>query len=348
MRQRYNLSHFILVSVIVLVLKLLMVCVNAQAQIAFMSDRDGPFEIYVMDPDGGNLRRLTDNGRNNSGPSWSPDGKRIAFSSRQALPVRHNPFFENHHGVAPHDIYVMDADGENRKRLTDHPRYDISPSWSPDGRRIAFASERGGPMGIHVMDTDGGNPQRLTHNPFDEREPSWSADGKRIVFSARRKEHFRGHFGLTYEIYVMDADGGNEQRLTENRVEDKHPSWSPDGKRIVFSRSGEQQLHPGALVTSEIYVMDADGGNEQRLTENRFDDIQPSWSPDGQRIVFASNRDNFWNADIYVMDADGGNQQNLTKNDSLNIAPSWFIPARAVSPAGKMFTSWGRLKQVDR
>ena len=191
------------------------------------------------------------------------------------------------------------------------------------------------------MDADGNNPQRLTDNDFFDIAPSWSPDGKRIAFMSRRDGHFIGEFGLSYEIYVMDADGGNEQRLTNNRKNDSSPSWSPDGKWIVFSSDRK-----GDDVNYEIYVMDADGGNQRRLTNNRVHDRSPSWSSDGKRIVFSSYRDG--NGEIYVMDNDGGNQQKLTNNPHLDGDPAWFGSAFAVAPAGKKFTTWGRLKQVDR
>ena len=97
---------------------------------------------------------------------------------------------------------------------------------------------------------------------------------------------------------------------------------------------------------SEIYVMDADGANQRRLTENRRDDVYPSWSPDSERIAFQSERDE--NPEIYVMDADGGNQQNLTNNRHSDYSPAWLNSPFSVSPRGRKFTMWGRLKQVDR
>ena len=338
MHRRDNLGHLVLAIVVVLGLTPLMVCVDSQAQIAFSSNREGNWEIYVMDVDGENQQNLSNNPSDDRDPSWSPDGKRIVFlSNRDGF---------KHGLIITYEVYVMRTDGGNQQRLTENPGHEWDPSWSPDGKRIAFTSDRDGRFNyeIYVMDADRQNEQRLTENPDgdDDRHPSWSPDGERIVFSARRDGHFENKFGITYEIYVMDADGGNQQRLTENRKNDWYPSWSPDGKRIVFASDGK-----GELQNFEIYVMDADGQNERRLTKNRQNDRDPSWSPDGKRIAFASYRKG--DAEIYVMNVNGKNLQNLTNNphhDDIN--PAWFNSSFSVSPSGKKFMMWGRLKQLDR
>ena len=332
MQRRYNLADFLLASVVVLVLTLLMVVVDAQAQITFGSNREGNWDIYVMDNDGGNPRNLTNNRHGDYSPSWSPDGNRIVFSSdRDGHVIDGRPTDE---------IYVMDVDGGNPRRLTNHRGDDGYPSWSPDGNRIVFWSDRDGNFNfeIYVMDADGGNPQNLTNNPNLDWNPSWSPDGKRIVFDSVRDGNARNDFEINAEIYVMDADGQNQRRLTNHRGDDGYPSWSPDGERIAFmsERNGN----------AEIYVMDADGGNQQRLTNHRSDDHSPSWSPGGERIAFSSNRGGDF--EIYVMDADGGNPQNLTNNHQSDGSPAWFGPAFVVAPAGKKFTMWGWLKQIDR
>ena len=157
MQWKDNLTHFILAGVVVFCLTLLMVVVDAQAQIVFASERDGNWQIYVMANDGDNQRNLSNNDFDDQYPSWSPDGKHIAFVSERE---------------GSRDIYVMDADGENPQNLTNNRRNDWNPSWSPDGKRIAFVALRGN-MEIYVMDADGKNSRNLTKNPHDDTDPAW-------------------------------------------------------------------------------------------------------------------------------------------------------------------------------
>ena len=160
MRRRYNPRYLILAIVVVSGLMPLMVCVDAQAQIAFVSDRDENLEIYVVDADGGNLRRLTNNPLDESEPSWSPDGQRIVFVTTR---VGEGARDENR------QIFVMDADGDNQQKLTNSDFSEWEPTWSPDGKRIAFTSSEhwnvaGGVWQIYVMDADGGNQRNLSND----------------------------------------------------------------------------------------------------------------------------------------------------------------------------------------
>lgn len=279
--------------------------------IVFDSDRDGDCEIYVMNSDGSNAIKLTDNPARDTSPSWSPDGKKIVFDSDRD---------------GDREIYVMNPDGSNVVKLTDNSIVDLGPSWSPDSKQIAFrAGESISATGIYVMNADGSNRTHLANPNAYLSNQAWSPDGSKIVFSLEVEEWD--------EIYMMNSDGSNKRRLIEpvwsrdKKMLDGCPAWSPTGDKMAFYsfRHGLSEESPGSYsVTGEIFVMQADGSNVVRLTHDpRTLDFVPSWSPDGKRIVFASKRDG--DLEIYVMNSDGSNVVRLTDNTAEDNYPSWAL-----------------------
>ena len=290
-----------------------------QWKIAFESRRDGDMDIYLVNPDGSDLQRLT-TGAEAWEPTWSPDRSKILVAS-----TLHGG------GEGEEEVYVMDADGTNMRRLTHTPGEGTSSwsaDWSPDGEQIVFTSNRdGGDLGwdgyeLYVMAADGSNVRRLTRRLGSEGVPAWSPDGTKIAFT----RHPDGDQEGRGDIYVIQPDGTNLQRLTRD-ARASRPSWSPDGKKIAFmsDRSNRKQADDADEI--EIYVMDADGANIQRLTHRPGPDGHPDWSPDGSEIVFAfygeGNTGTGDDVGIYVIGADGTNLRQLTFGGRNEGHPNW-------------------------
>src|SRR6266576_1243016 len=219
----------------------------------------------------------------------------------------------------------MASDGSAQTRLTNVPEWDYVPSWSPDGNRIAFVSQRGRCDCLFVMAPDGSAVTTLTRHDswWGDRRPSWSPDGQTIVFTRFLADNV--------DVYRIAADGSAETALTHTDLHRtaRDPQWSPDGSRIAFTTPRDG--------TAQIYLMNADGSAQTRLTSDAADDGSPRWSPDGTRIAFTSTRDG--DAEIYVMKADGSGQTRLTNTSGDNTDPSWspgYSPSRA--PANVDFT----------
>lgn len=250
-------------------------------KIAFYSDRDGNYEIYVMNVDGTNQTRLTHTPVRDYLPRWSPDGSKIVFFSGTK---------------GQFQIHVMNADGTQRKALTNEPCNHEDPSFSPDGSRIFYNSDCDGDHEIYVMQADGSDPKRLSRNTIRDYTPRSSPDGQRIAFVASIDDKFDSP-----AIHIMNADGSNRVQLTKTRAESS-PIWSPDGAMVAFCsrRNG----------ANDIYVIRPDGTDEKRLTFDPAHDTSITWSPDASKIAFASKRDGSWQ--IYIMNHDGTNTTPIT------------------------------------
>jgi TolB protein len=230
------------------------------------------------------------------------------------------------------ELYVATTHGRIVRRLTRNRWSDFLPRWSPNGRRIAFVSDRDGDDEIYVMNVDGSGVRKLTRNRCADFAPAWSPNGRTIAFARDRGRDCV----LPPEIYVVRANGRRLRRLTRTPpwVVNTTPTWSPDGRSIVFASSR------AGLLLNQLYVMRADGRRVRRLTRTPdVDASMPAWSPDGRTIAFVSLRAG--SNDIYVMNADGTEERRLTDNPRIDLLPRFspngkrLVFARLGLPDGK-------------
>ncbi len=316
-----------------------------RAKIAFMSAR-ADTGIWTMNTDGTDATFIVEGGR----PTWSPDGRKFAF-------------------VATDGLHIVNANGTRRKFLLVLPGIIFRPAWSPTGESIAFGyfptpflDGHGGDSDIYVVNVDGTHLRNLTNRPDEaNRMPAWSPDGHQIAYAAAVRH--------TNHIWVMDADGANSRRVVGSELKGvdperpnalidpdpwldsyDHPAWSRNGKWIAFSHrrlrlpfdpvAGEAALPP-----FQIGMVHAGGGEPRIVTQTPGDKYEPAWSPDGTRIAYRSRtRDPWWNGNIHVYDIQVNQAVALT-DDDVSVTPAWFDPQpHAVSPVGKLGTTWAALK----
>jgi len=281
-------------------------------------------KIWIMNIDGSGKRRISPDHGAHTCAFFFPDGKRVVFASTSHLPgdcpPRPKTPDESRYSwpLYPYDIYVARADGSGLERITDNPGYDAEPIVSPDGKRIVFGSQRHGDFDIYVMDADGSNVKRLTDRVGYDGAPWFSPDGSKIVWRAwypeteqeraQWKAAIEGNYILAWplDLWVMDADGSNKRRLTNNGATNWAPSWHPDGKRIIFSSNMDDWREDIQRFghNFELYLINIDGSGLERITYNRGFDSFPMFSPDGKKLVFGANRNprKPRATDIYIAD----------------------------------------------
>lgn len=269
----------------------------ASTELAFVSNRTGSPEIFVMGADGSHPRPATSNGSINNFPAWSPDGDSIVYTSyryqdRPLLFVssrgrgRPGRLLERLDGVGSEfrgvfspegnrlavvltrpglssDIYTVRSDGRKLRQLTAGRAIEVSPSWSPDSKRIAFVSDRAGSPQVYVMDADGSNQRRLTFQGTYNTHPAWSPDGSWIAYESR--------VGGQFDIWLIDPEGTVNLPIIMHPRSDESPCWAPNGRKLAFSSQRRGR--------ADIYVVDVSGENLRRITRNVGDNTAPSWGP---------------------------------------------------------------------
>lgn len=293
--------------------------VGPAGRIAYVAGDD----VYSVAQDGRDAVNLTNDPAVDQSPSWSPTGDRIAFAS-----------FRGEDGRQA--LYAMNSDGTDVSRISpEHigPSDDAKPSWAPDGRHLVFASTRpfGSSWGIWIVRDDGANLQRVA----DGFDPAFSPDGTQIAY-----------VGNDSAIHVMDWNGANDRRLTQSATPEVGPSWSPDGREIVFARyeSSWRETNDRAL-----WLVRADGSSERRLTGDGWHDTNPAWAPDGTRIVFQRHPGvDFTQRALFVVPADGSGSPLALGHGG---EPDWGVaaepppppppPADTTPPWIEVFTPWG-------
>lgn len=268
----------------------------ASTELAFISDRTGSREVYVMAADGSDQRRATHGRGIKMFPDWMPDGRALLYIAYDGLlpgffltsrsdSIRPGPILRSVLPRAPKYRGRFDPSGEELamvasadgaaeifrvrrktkefKRLTRNPAIDIAPSWSPDGSQIVFVSDRSGAPQLYIMNRDGSGTRRLTYTGAYNSAPAWSPDGRWIVYETR----VRGQF----DLWLIDPQGEVTFPIVEHPLGDEAPTWSPDGRKIAFASRRRGRF--------DIYTIDWNGGNLARLTERMGANVHPDWSP---------------------------------------------------------------------
>ena len=274
----------------------------ARTKLTFVSDRDNERvvdtvetrngrEVYVADYDGANQMRVTANRRLNISPTWSPDGRSIAYTSY----MRIHP-----------QILVSNVYQGTRDSLTDEKSSNLLPVYSPDGARLAFMSQRDGNSEIYMMNRDGSGLRRLTNHPAADGTPTWSPTGTQIAFTSDRSG--------TPQIWVMDTDGLNVRRLTFSDSWADRATWSPAPyNEIAYAgRTG-----PGFDI--KIYDF-ANGGTTRIITDSAGSNESPAFSPNGRHLAFTSTR--VGKVNIFTIARDGKGLRQITRAGN-NTYPHW-------------------------
>jgi Tol biopolymer transport system component len=284
-------------------------------KIAFVKFGQAP-TIATMNADGTgetNLITLSSEcSTDESGPAWSPDGSRIAFSGC------------NQFGTS--NLYLMGSDGSNATQLTNVASDDVFPNWSPDGTRLTFSNgECSGADNqipeVFTIDIASKVRSQLTNNNVVDATSNWSPNGSSITFFRGTAADCSGSDFLG-DIYTITPQGTNETRLTNANALSYLPAYSPDGSKIAFVRETEDVVHN--VFVRNIYIMNADGTNQIKITPDSMDAVKPSWSPDGSKIAFSADFHSLNYSAIFVVNPDGTGLAQITENTTAGRElPDW-------------------------
>lgn len=273
--------------------------------------------VYSINANGSNEHLIS---RSAAYPSVSPDGSKVAFEFVSSAGDAH--------------IYVADIDGSNPHPVTSGPDHDAYPSWSPNGQKLAFSRSfaSGGDDEIFTVNADGTGAFQVTTNAYDDSEPAWSPDGSKIAY-------VHALSSTDTDIQVVAPTGGTGTNIIAPVNQQSSPSWSPDGTKIAFDSDYDGT---GTASDEDVWIANADGaaGSRVNVTNNAtISDRQPAWSPDGNRLVYSTDRDapGTFSSSLYSMTPAGSGLQRLTNpGAAIDAAAEWGIPAppKPTPPSG--------------